>query len=331
MTRLVPLFRCYFPGFAIAAVVALAAQFLADHYGAPSMLMAILIGLALNFLGEDTRTAPGIGLAARHILRIGVALLGIRISADTLAGLGLAPLSLVALAVPLTIGFGLLLARILGQPGRFGFLTGGAVAICGASAAMAIGALLPQDDRRERDIAFTVIAVTVMSTLAMILYPVLTARLGLTDASTGLLLGATIHDVAQVVGAGFSVSPETGEISTVFKLFRVMLLAPVVVIAALTLRNGSAAGGRRPPLVPGFVIGFLVLAAANSLGLVPQALRDLLDPLIRASLLMAVGAVGLRTNLPGLMTVGATAALMIVAETVFLLAIVLGPLLIWGL
>ncbi|MEH7830307.1 YeiH family protein [Gemmobacter denitrificans] len=328
MISLQTAFRQYFPGIAIAAVVALSAQFLADHYGAPAMLMAILIGLALNFLGEEPRSAPGIALTARHVLRLGVALLGIRVSTDTLIGLGPGPLAIVALAVPLTIGFGLVLARLLDQPGRFGFLTGGSVAICGASAAMAIGALLPQDARRERDIAFTVIAVTVMSTLAMILYPILAARLALPEAATGLLLGATIHDVAQVVGAGFSVSPEVGDLSTLFKLFRVMLLAPVVVIGAVILRRSSPQDGPRPPLMPGFVLAFLLLAGANSLGLVPEMLRAALDPMIRASLLMAVAAVGLRTHLPALLTVGPAAAVMIVTETLFLLAIVLAALLL---
>lgn len=313
----------YFPGLAIAAVVALSAQFLADHYGPPAMLMAILIGLALNFLGAEARTAPGITLAARHVLRLGVALLGIRISADMLLGLGALPLVMVALSVPLIIGFGLLLSRLLGQPGRFGFLTGGSVAICGASAAMAIGALLPQDDRRERDIAFTVIAVTVLSTLAMILYPIIAANLGLSTTATGLLLGGTIHDVAQVVGAGFSVSTEVGEVATLFKLFRVIMLAPAVVIGALILRGTAAGGGTRPPLVPGFVLGFLLLAGANSFGLIPVALRDLLEPVVRACLLMAIGAVGLRTDLRGLMSVGITAALMLLAETVLLFLVIL--------
>jgi uncharacterized integral membrane protein (TIGR00698 family) len=317
-----------FPGLASVAVVAIAAQFLSDHYGAPAMLMALLLGLALNFMGDETRTQAGIAFAARQVLRIGVALLGLRVTADTVAGLGLLPVAVIALAVPLTIGAGLGLARLSGQPLRFGFLTGGSVAICGASAAMAIGALLPPDDRRERDIAFTVIAVTVASTLAMIAYPILAARLGLSTAETGLLLGATIHDVAQVVGAGFSVSPEAGETSTVFKLFRVALLAPVVMIAALVLRHGAAPGTARPPILPGFVLGFLVLAGLGSLGLIPPGLVSALDPLIRACLLMAVAAVGIKTHLPALMSVGGAATALILAETLILLAFVAGAVLL---
>ncbi|MFN4158763.1 MAG: YeiH family protein [Gemmobacter sp.] len=317
----------HFPGLAIAALAALAAQFLSDHYGAPAMLMAILIGMALHFLAEEARTSPGIDLAARVLLRVGVALLGLRISAGMVMELGLPALALVMAGVALTIGFGILVARLSGQGGSFGFLTGGAVAICGASAAMAIAAILPRDGTRaeaaERDLAFAVVGVTVLSTLAMILYPILTARLGMDTRATGLFLGATIHDVAQVVGAGFSVDDPTGELATLVKLIRVTALAPVVVLAALVLRAQGQAEGRRLPLIPGFVLAFLMLAAINSTGLLPAAVTDLATALSRWALLTAIAAVGMKISLPRLMQVGRPALALILGETVFLAAIVL--------
>jgi len=318
--------RAIVPGLLIVLMVAMAAQFLSDHYGAPVMLMAILLGMPLQFLSEDARAQAGILFASRSILRIGVALLGVRVSAEMLAQIGAANVILVLLAVAATILISVALAPLVGKNRLFGFLTGGAVAICGASAAMAISSLLPNRAESERDLSFTVISVTLMSTLAMILYPVLTEQLGLGPKLAGVFLGGTIHDVAQVVGAGYSVSDEVGDISTLVKLLRVTLLAPVVFIGALVLRNSVPAGAKRPPLMPGFVLAFLLLAAANSAHLVPAVVIGPIDTLSRAMLVTAVAAVGMKTSLAELKDVGGAAIVIIIAQTAFLAALVLAGL-----
>lgn len=311
-----------FPGFAVSVLVAATAQFLSEHYGAPAMLLALLLGLALNFLAEEgTRTAPGIALTARAVLRLGVALLGARISVDMLAGLGGPAIGLVVAGVVLTILFGLVVARFAGRDWRFALLTGGSVAICGASAAMAIAAVLPRHERSERDLAFTVLSVTVLSTAAMVLYPMLSGLFGFTARDSGVFLGGTIHDVAQVVGAGFSIGPETGEVATLVKLIRVSMLAPVVLCFSLVIRARGLAdqkGGKRPPLLPGFVLGFLVLAALNSVGVIPAVLADWAGVLSRWALLIAIAAVGIKTSLKRMLDVGGVAIGLIVAETIFL-------------
>ena len=314
--------RSMFPGFAVSVLVAATAQFLSEHYGAPAMLLALLLGLALNFLAEDgTRTAPGIAFTARTVLRLGVALLGARISVDMLAQLGGPAIALVIAGVVLTIGFALLASRFVGRSWRFALLTGGSVAICGASAAMAIAAVLPKHEKSERDLVFTVLCVTVLSTVAMVVYPML-SNLFLFDArDSGVFLGGTIHDVAQVVGAGFSIGPETGETATLVKLIRVSMLAPVVLCFSLVIRQMGLADlseGRRPPLLPGFVLGFLVLAALNSLGVIPQFLADWAGALSRWALLIAIAAVGIKTSLARMLEVGPAAVGLLVAETVFL-------------
>lgn len=325
-----PFWAARFPGLGLAACVALSAQFLSDHYGAPAMLMAILLGIALNAFSEEGRAVAGVDFAARTVLRLGVALLGLRISWAMFLDLGAPALALIGLGVVATIGFGLLAARLLGQGAAFGFLTGGAVAICGASAAMAIAAVLPRGERAERDLVFTVVGVTVLSTLAMIVYPILAARLGLDARATGLFLGATIHDVAQVVGAGFSVSDPVGEQSTLVKLIRVTALAPVVLVAALVLRARGDGTGARPPLLPGFVVAFLALAAVNSTGLVPAAVTEAAAALSRWALLTAIAAVGMKTSVPRLMQVGGPALGLLAAQTVFLAALVLGGIAVLG-
>ena len=314
--------KAVFPGLLFAAMVAMAAQFLSDHYGAPVMLMAILLGIPFQFLSTENRTSLGIGFASRRVLRIGVALLGVRVSIDMVSDIGFANVALIASGVVLTILLGLLTAPLFGRSRSFGFLVGGAVAICGASAAMAIASLLPKGETTERDVTFTVVSVTLASTVAMISYPVLISYLGMDSQSAGVFLGGTIHDVAQVVGAGYSVSDETGDISTLVKLFRVGMLAPVVFIGALFLRQ-SGKGVDRTPLVPGFVIGFLVLAGINSLGWLPIWAIQSADTVSRACLVTAVAAVGMKTSFEDLRLVGKSAPLMILILTVALAIYVL--------
>jgi len=315
----------FFPGLALAALIAMASQFIADNSQVPAMLMALVIGLMLNFLSQVPRCKPGIAYGAKPVLRIGVALLGARISFEMVTGLGLPTVLLIAGAVFATIAFGLLTARLAGFQYRFGFLSAGAVAICGASAAIAIAAVLPRDERSEDRLVFTIVGVTVLSTVAMIAYPPVTNFFGLSDYVAGVFLGATIHDVAQVVGAGFSISNEAGETATLVKLLRVSMLAPIVIGAALIIRFVSASREQdgetksaRTPLMPGFVVVFILLAAINSLFAVPPLLTQIAATLSGWLLLLAIAAVGLKTRLGDVVKVGKPAAALLIAQTLFI-------------
>jgi Conserved hypothetical protein 698 len=131
-------------------------------------------------------------------------------------------------------------------------LSGGATAICGASAALAIAAALPNHPQKERAILFTVFGISALSSFAMIAYPMLAHAVGLDARQAGVFLGATIHDVAQVVGAGYSISPETGDVATFVKLLRVATLMPVIAITVMSYRHaGGEVGAKRPPPLPG--------------------------------------------------------------------------------
>lgn len=317
-------FHELFPGVAMATIVAVCAQFLSEHYATPAMLLALLLGIAVNFLTEQGRTIEGIDFASRTLLRLGVALLGVRISVSLIAGLGVELIALVAIGVVATIAFGLSVARFFGHKWRFAFLTSGSVAICGASAAMAISAILPRDERSEERLIFTIVGVTVLSTMAMIIYPILSNWLQFDDVTAGVFLGGTIHDVAQVVGAGFSVSEQAGDTATLVKLFRVAMLAPVVVVAAIIIQRYHAvdATGKRPPILPSFVVGFLFMATLSSLNLLPQIIIDFLSQLSRWLLLIAIAAVGMKTHLKQVLGVGKMAIAMIVVETVFIAVLI---------
>lgn len=318
--------RLYFPGLCVAVTIGIAASFLSEHYGAPAMLMALLLGLALNFLGDNAHCATGIAFSAKTLLRLGVALLGLRITFNDLLTLGWGPLLMVCGAVLLTIGFGMVLARALGFKKRFGVLTGGSVAICGASAAMAISSVLPASEENKRDTLFTVISVTTLSTIAMVIYPLVAEWLGMTPQEAGLFLGGTIHDVAQVVGAGYSISGEVGDLSTFVKLTRVAMLVPIVLMIGVAIRRytheqGAARGG---VAIPGFLIGFVALFITNSLGLLPQIVVEPLSGSSSWLLLTAVAALGVRTSLKEIMKVGWLPVILVVCETLFIAALVIG-------
>ncbi|MNO60587.1 hypothetical protein D3C76_512060 [compost metagenome] len=146
-----------------------------------------------------------------------------------------------------------------------------------------------------------------------------------------MFLGATIHDVAQVVGAGYSMSTETGDTATVVKLMRVAMLLPVILCAAMITRaRGVEPGSKRPPLLPWFAVGFVVLAAINSTGYVPTQVQDAGNSLSRWCLVIAISALGMKTQLKALATVGIKPILLMVGETAFLAGLVL-LMLHWGL
>jgi uncharacterized integral membrane protein (TIGR00698 family) len=321
-----------YPGLIAAGTVALAATWLSTHYTAPVMLFALLIGMAFHFLHEEGRCIPGIEVSSKTVLRVGVALLGAKITLGQIVGLGLTPIVTVVIGVASTIGMGVLAARVLGLKRSFGILSGGAVGICGASAALAIASVLPKDSEAERDTILTVVVVTALSTLAMILYPLFAVAIGLTHLQAGMFLGGTIHDVAQVVGAGYSISPQTGDVATYVKLLRVTMLLPVVFIIAVVARRGGGEGAGRLP-VPLFLLGFAALVALNSLGLLSKEVTDWASIVSRWCLVTAIAALGMKTSFKALATAGWRPVAVMAAETAWIAALVLSAIVLthWGL
>jgi len=314
----------YFPGILFSVTIGMAATFVSGAYGGPTVLFALLLGMAFNFISSESRLAPGVAFSARSILRIGVAALGARITAEQVLGLGWSTLVGVAAAVALTIGFGIVAARLLGLKTQFGVLTAGAVAICGASAAAAIAAVLPCHEMHERDTVFTIIAVTTLSTIAMVLYPVFARMFHFSQADAGVFLGGSIHDVAQVVGAGYSVSPETGDVATIIKLLRVALLVPAVLSISVLARQVEAGPAGKPPaLVPGFLLAFIGIVLLNSFHLIPSVVQSTLSDLSRWCIVIAIAALGAKTSLAALAKVGHRAMALMVAETAFIALFVL--------
>lgn len=317
------------PGIGATTVTAFAALFLSAHYAAPAMLFALLLGIALSFLYEGAECKAGIEFTATHILRIGVALLGLRIAFSDLAALGWRTALVLIFAIMTTLVIGVIFAKAFGLSKRFGVLSGGAVGICGASAAMAIAAVLPDSPEKERDTILTVVGVTALSTLAMVLYPIIADLLNLNPTSTSIFLGGTIHDVAQVVGAGYSVSEQTGDLATLTKLVRVAYLMPVVLCILLVIklnlkkRNGPDTVELKSPGIPGFLLVFVILMAINSLVELPEFISSGANELSRFALVLSITAIGMKSNLRQLLTVGFKPILLLLIETLWIAGLIL--------
>ncbi len=319
--------KAYFPGLALTAVAALAAAYLSEHYGAPIMLMGLLIGLAFNFANADVRLHAGLGFASKTLLRWGIVLVGLQVTFGEIASLGAPAFAAIAAMVALVTLSGTVMSKWIGRGAAFGTLAGGAVAICGASAALALSSVLGEKRTSQAQLTLVLVAVSAASALAMSVYPVLAQLLDLTDRQAGFLMGASIHDVAQALGAGYSYSPEAGATATVVKLTRVALLAPALAVVAYAYRDED--GAKRSGVgVPWFVLGFLGLCALHSLVALPQTVLDAAKPTATALLVLAVTATGIRSPMNLLLEQGWRASMPVIAATIVSFVLALGAALI---
>lgn len=192
---------------------------------------------------------------------------------------------------------------------------------------MALSAALPPDERKERLTGFTIIGVSTLSTVAMILYPLISNLFGFDDHRAGVFIGATVHDVAQVVGAGYAISTEAGDTATVVKLMRVAMLLPVIVLVGLWARKRGGHGeGERPPLLPWFVTAFGALVVVNSIVPMPEFVRDAGSTASRWCLVAAIAALGIKTHFRDIAEIGWKPVLLMILETLLIAGLVLAAI-----
>jgi len=322
------------PGVLLSALVAvlavIGAPWVARVIPIPAMVLALLIGIALNTVAARPAFQPGFVFCVKTLLRWAVALLGLRIALGDIAALGLGTGIVVVVSMAVTILAGFLAARAFGLPAPYGALAGVGTAVCGASATLATSVVLPDYKGKDADVVFVVVAVNALATLGMVLYLPLDAALGFDGQTTGVMLGATIHDVAQVVGAGYAVSELAGNTAVIVKLFRVFLLLPVVLAVGWWFaRKGAAHRAAKVP-VPVFAFVFLGLCILNSVlpsvAAVAPLYAKIKAMLVEAStdgLLIAIGALGLGTSVSAIgmlgwrhiATVGATTLVILLVAT----------------
>jgi len=320
-------------GLGVAGLLTLAATLVAKALNQPVAPFALVGGfLVAAPLAGRLDLTPGMKMAERPLLRAGIALLGLRIALGDIVNLGPQTLLLVLGCVALTLAVGSCIGRLFGLPKGFSMLSASSTAICGASAAMAVASVLPRGEETERQTGYVVAVVATLSTLAMLAYPALAHLAGLPPQATAVFLGASIHDVAQVAGAGYSVSPQVGDLAVTVKLVRVSLLALVVASVAFAMvgsrggdtKGGEAKRGGRAVLLPGFVIAFFALAAARSTGLVPAGVLPVAT--FASNLLIGAGvvAVGAKTSLNGLKAMGWRPLAALTCQTALLCGLAFG-------
>ncbi len=301
------------PGLAVAGTITLAATLIAKALGQPVAPFALVGGFLIAApLAGRFNLSPGLNVAGHTLLRVGVALLGLRIALGDIAGLGVQTLAMVVGCVALTLALGSGIGRLFGLPRGFAVLSAASTAICGAAAAMAVASVLPKSEETERQTAYVVAVVATLSTIAMLLYPLLARFTHPDPSAVAVFLGTSIHDVAQVAGAGYSVSPQVGDMAVTVKLVRVSLLALVVAAVAFSFASArNEADGERTArgpslalLFPGFVLAFFAFVALRSTGVVPAPVLPAAT--FASNLLIGAGvvAVGAKTSIVGLKSMG---------------------------
>jgi uncharacterized integral membrane protein (TIGR00698 family) len=314
------------PGLLVAILIAAIATVAARRLHWPDMLVALGLGLILAQTLRGRRWSAGFSFAARPILRAGIALLGIRVTLAQLATLGWPTLLTVIVAIVSVFAAAWALARVLRLPAGFAAIAATSVSICGISAALAAAAVLPQRKYLREATLFVCVAVSLIGTIAMIVYPTLSELTPWNTAASAVFLGASIHEVAQVVGASFALSPEHGELATLTKLLRVALLAPVVMVLRWwSIRHHeidrSAAEASGVETFPRFLIVFVALVLVGSFVTWPPGLVEAVAVLSRACLLTAVAALGLLTHTGSLLRLGWRPVALMVVLTLVIAAV----------
>jgi uncharacterized integral membrane protein (TIGR00698 family) len=288
------------PGLALTAGVAILAYALRMIPGVDKlspMILAILIGAAIhNSLGHVAGTGEGVNFSLRRILRLSIVLIGLQITAQQAAEVGLNGLAIIAFSLLATLAATNAMGRLIGVPRGLALLIGVGASICGASAIVAAKAAT---GGKDEDAAYAVAGVTLFGTVAMFLYPALAGPLHLSQPAFGLWAGASAPEVAQALFASAQGGPEALQIGAIAKLTRVAMMAPVIIaIGEAFARMGLAGEGEksRPPF-PWFLIGFLAMAALNSLIAIPVEVSGPVRGATTFLLSMAMAAMGLHTNL----------------------------------
>jgi uncharacterized integral membrane protein (TIGR00698 family) len=303
----------YLPGMALAGGIAAVAFLLRRIPGMAAlspMILAIVIGMAFhNVVGTPALARPGIAFSLRRLLRAAIVLLGFQITAAQIASVGARGLFIVAISLVATFAFTVWTGRALGVGSKLAELIAAGTSICGASAIIATNTVT---EAHDEDVAYAIACVTIFGSVAMFAYPLLPGLLHLDSQAYGLWSGTSIHEIAQVVAASFQNGQRAGEIGTVVKLARVMLLAPVVF--ALTMKSrlpaSSASTKAVKPPIPWFDIGFVAVVGINSLVSIPTDARKAIITLTTFLLSVALAAMGLETDVSKLYAKGIRPAIL---------------------
>jgi uncharacterized integral membrane protein (TIGR00698 family) len=292
------------PGVALCLALAAGSIAIEEVTKLPATICALGLGLAIA-TARMAGLAPGAAFFSTTLLRLAVALLGAKLSIAAFSSLGLVVVAATVLAVGIALAGGYALARAMGLAPKPAIITAGAVAICGVSAALAIHAVVSRRDDPPVMAAHTIAVISLVGTLAMVIYPMAARVAGFGDVTIGILLGGALHEIAHAVGAGFSVSQTAGEAATAIKLIRVACLLPALLVIALAFRNASGPQASKPNLKSfWFLAAFAVLAFLSSGGVLAPRVIEAASMASRLLLVGAMAGIGLNTPIGGLHALG---------------------------
>ena len=292
------------------------------------MILSILIGTTFhNALGTPQIAKAGINFSLRRILRFAIVLLGIQLTISQVIEVGTGGVIIIVATLFATFLVTKWLARPFGVDPKLAELIAAGTSICGASAVIATNTVTRGS---EEDVAYAVAAVTALGSIAMFLWPLWPSVLYLDPRSYGLWSGASIHEIAQVVAAAFQNGKESGEIATIAKLTRVMLLAPLVIALGFLRRDSSTSRdtAKAPPM-PWFVLGFIAVIALNSVITIPPAAKVWIVQLTLFLLSVALAAMGLMTDIRKLLAKGIRPMLLACASWFFIAGFSFALILLW--
>lgn len=300
--------RLHSPGLLLVSLLAVLSIFIQKLPGLTfftPLIIAIVLGVLIrNTIGMAQKFQPGIKFSLKRVLRLAIVLLGLQISLSQMIAVGTLGLSIILITVISTLAFTLWLGQRLGIPPKLVQLIAAGTSICGASAVIASNTVVEDS---EENVAYAVAMVTAFGTAAMLFYPPLSGFLHLSPQTYGIWCGASIHEVAQVVATAFQRDSVSGELATVTKLSRVMLLAPTVLGLSVLSLGGSRSSQRlswNQLPIPWFAFYFILLIGINSLNVLPTGLKEITLQVSQFLLTMAMAAMGLETHLKKLSRAG---------------------------
>lgn len=310
------------PGLLLACGIAAMAFFPREGMGlnqVSPLIVALILGIVLrNGVGLPLIVQRGLAFAMRPVLRAGIVLLGLQLTLHDVLGIGMSALLVLTVTLVATLVFTISLGRALRVAPGLAMLIGTGSAVCGASAVVAANSVVQAGDE---DVAYAVACVTLFGTASMVIMPALAPVLGMQPFAYGLWTGASIHEVAQVTGAAFAMGSEAGQVGTVAKLARVVMLAPVVFGLGLWVRSRIPQGADSPTArvpVPWFVLGFVAMVGIASTGNIASDARHLAGLVTQGFLAVALAAMGLNTRVATLFGRGLRPAMLAAAAWIFI-------------
>ncbi|NDV70247.1 YeiH family protein [Dysgonomonas sp. 25] len=304
-------------GVLFVALFACAAFYISDFQALKYLSFSpLIIGIIVGMIYGNTlkknmpeEWLPGITFSSKKLLRLAIILYGFRLTFQNVVSVGLSAIVIDIIIITGTLVLGLLLGKLLKIDKEIALLTSTGSAICGAAAILGMEPVL---NNKPHKTAVAVSTVVIFGTIAMFLYPILFRNgvLDLTPDQWGLYTGATVHEVAHVVGAGNAMGESISEVAIIVKMIRVIFLAPVLLICALIIaRQAKLAGGKGSGTVkitiPWFAFGFIAVIGFNSLDLLPQSVVDAINYIDTFLLTMAMTALGMETHLKKFKEAGA--------------------------